>query len=522
MTRAAWVVVALGGVAAEAVGFGLDDPGQWLPDLLTGWVVAGCGLVAWQQRPASLTGPLLLATGALWFAGGVSGPLVFAYRGPLLALTLTYPRGRPRGRVQIAAVAAAYVAAAITPVWRSEHVTVALGIAALGVAVMLRRAAVGRERRERSAALAATAALACVLAATAILRLAVRTPAMTEVSLTLFEVGLAALAVAMLVGLRREPWARVRATDLVVELTDTRSGVVRDALARAVGDPALDVAFAVGDGWVDAAGHAVVLPAAGSQRRATTIARDGMPVAVMIHDGAVLGDPSLEAALAEAAGLAAANARLQAEVREQISALQASRRRLLVAADDERSRLEARLRATAKRRLTKLLPDLEQARIDAADDRARAARIVRVAEQLERSLEDLGRLAAGLHPRELEQLGLEGALRALAGRSPVPVDLAVSLPESLPADAERAVYFVCSEALANVAKYADAPRARVTASAAAGRLRIEVADDGRGGANAQAGSGLRGLADRVETVGGTLTIDSPPGAGTRVVAELPA
>jgi signal transduction histidine kinase len=252
------------------------------------------------------------------------------------------------------------------------------------------------------------------------------------------------------------------------------------------------------------------------------ITRDGAPVAALIHDQAVLDDPGLDAALSEAAHLAATNARLQAEVRQQISELQASRRRLLVAADDERRRLEQRLRDTAQQRLTRLLPELAAARCETTGDSARAARITRVTEQLERSLDDLGRLAAGLHPHELEALGLDGALHALAGRSPVPVDLAVSLPEELPADRERAVYFVCSEALANVAKYARASRAYVIVQAVGGLLRVEVADDGRGGVDPEAGSGLRGLADRVETLGGTLNVDSQPGAGTRIVAELPA
>jgi signal transduction histidine kinase len=103
----------------------------------------------------------------------------------------------------------------------------------------------------------------------------------------------------------------------------------------------------------------------------------------------------------------------------------------------------------------------------------------------------------------------------------VPVDLAISLPDQLPVDSERAVYFVCSEALANVAKYADAQGAQVAVTSADGRVRVEVADNGRGGADPDAGSGLRGLADRVETVGGTLTVDSPRRGGTRVVAELP-
>jgi signal transduction histidine kinase len=521
--RLLWPAVAAVGIAAEAVGFGFDDPAEWVPDLLTGWLVAACGLIAWEQRPRSLVGLLLVATGVLWFVGDVSAGAVYAYRGPLLQLTLTYPGGRARGRVQVLAVAGAYVVAAIAPAWRSEALTIVLSVALVAAAAAHRRAAVGRERRERAYALRATAAVACMLVVTAALRLAVATPTATDVSLLLFEVALGALAIALLRGLLREPWARASATDLVVELGETRSGALRNQLARALGDPTLEVGFRVGEGagYVDASGRPLTLPAPGSPRRTTVVERDGAALAVLVHDAAVLDDPALAAALSEAAHLAASNARLQAEVREQIAELQASRRRLLVSADDERRRLEQRLRQTAERRLTMLLAELENARRGAGADPERAARVDRVREQLGHSLADLRRLAAGLHPRELATGGLAGALDALASRSPVPVELELGLPERIPPESERAAYFVCSEGLANVVKYADATRAHVTASAVDGRLRVEVSDDGRGGADPGRGTGLRGLADRVEAVGGALTVDSPRGAGTRLVAELP-
>src|SRR3954452_7101119 len=124
--RALWPVLGAAGVVAEAVGVGFGDPATWIPDLLTGSVLAGCGLVGWEQRPRSLVGPLLVATGGLWFAGTVSAAAVYAYRGPLLHLTLCFPSGRPRDRAQTAAVAGTYLAAAIAPVWRSETVTIVL------------------------------------------------------------------------------------------------------------------------------------------------------------------------------------------------------------------------------------------------------------------------------------------------------------------------------------------------------------------------------------------------------------
>jgi signal transduction histidine kinase len=523
MRRALWPVLLAAGVAAEAAGFGLDDPGEWIPDLVTGWLVAGCGLVAWERRPRSLTGPLLVATGMLWFAGDVSAALVYAYRGPLLHLTLTYPDGRPRGREPVLAVAGVYLAAAITPAWRSEAFTIVFGVALVTVSAGHRRSVLGRERRERAYALRATVAAVCLLAATAAFRLAVETPTATDASLLVFEAALGALAVALVLGLLREPWARAGASDLVVELADSRSGALRDRLARALGDPTLELGFWVASahGYVDAVGRALTLPAPGSPRGTTVVERGGIPAAALIHDAALLDEPGLAAALSEAADLAASNARLQGEVRAQVAELQASRRRLLAAADDERRRLEQRLGETAEQRLTMLLAELEDARHLAGGDSQRAGRIDRVGEQLEQSLADLRRLAAGLHPRELATGGLPDALRALASRSPVPVELQLALPERMPAESERAAYFVCSEGLANVVKYARATRAHVTVGAAGGSLRVAVGDDGRGGADPDRGTGLRGLADRVEALGGALTIDSPSGAGTRLVAELP-
>jgi signal transduction histidine kinase len=520
--RALWPVLAAVGVGAEVVGFGVDDPGGWVPDLLTGWLFGGCGLVAWQRRPRSLVGPLLVATGGLWFVGDVSAAAVYAYRGPLLQLTLTYPGGRPRGRTQWLVVGAAYLAAAVAPVWSSETLTIVLSLAFMAAAAAHRRGTLGRERRERTYALRATSAVAGLLVATAGARLAVPTRFATDLSLLVFEAAFAALAVALVRGLLREPWAQTGATDLVVELADAQSGPLRDRLARALGDPTLEIGFRgpEEDGYVDTAGRPMTLPPPGSPRRTTVLERDDR-VAVMVHDPALIDDPSLAAALAEAAHLAGSNARLQAEVRSQIAELRASRRRLVVAADDERRRLERRLQETAERRLTGLLPELERARRLAHRNPERAARLQRVSEQLERSLAEVRRLAIGLHPRELVENGLAGALDVLASRSPVPVEVELGeLPEHLSAEAERTAYFVVSEGLANVAKYAHASRARVTLGMVSACLRVVVVDDGGGGADLAGGTGLRGLADRVEALGGEVTVASPPGGGTRLVAQF--
>jgi signal transduction histidine kinase len=147
-------------------------------------------------------------------------------------------------------------------------------------------------------------------------------------------------------------------------------------------------------------------------------------------------------------------------------------------------------------------------------------RIDRAETQLERTLEELGRLARGLHPRELSEVGLKGALAALAERSSIPVAIAFAC-DGLPPEEEVAVYFVCSEALANVTKYAAASRVAMSVTSDQNLIRVQIEDDGIGGADPAKGSGLRGLADRVETLGGTLHVDSPSGQGTHIAAEIP-
>jgi len=152
--------------------------------------------------------------------------------------------------------------------------------------------------------------------------------------------------------------------------------------------------------------------------------------------------------------------------------------------------------------------------------RTRTAETERARAQLARALADLHDLAGGLHPRVLTEHGLAAALASLARRSPVPVELTVSA-ERLPAEVEAAAYFICSEALANVAKYASASRVIVRVTADDHAALVEIVDDGVGGADPAHGSGLRGLADRAEALGGAFRLDSPPGGGTRLSAELP-
>ena len=226
--------------------------------------------------------------------------------------------------------------------------------------------------------------------------------------------------------------------------------------------------------------------------------------------------PGVEQRMADFAELAA-QALANAHAREQLAA---SRARIVEAGDAERRRLERNLHDGAQQRLVSLSLLLRLAARRVKDDPETAAQLERAGDELAQALQELRELARGIHPAVLTERGLAPALQALAARAPLPVELAVP-EERLPAPVEAAAYYLVSEALANVAKHARATLVRVEVERTDGRARVEVADDGVGGADAGGGTGLRGLADRVEALGGRLAIDSPPGRGTALVAEIP-
>jgi signal transduction histidine kinase len=214
---------------------------------------------------------------------------------------------------------------------------------------------------------------------------------------------------------------------------------------------------------------------------------------------------------------------LRSRVSQLVEELRASRARIVEAGDAERRRLERDLHDGAQARLVALALMLRSARLRAGDDDEQLAGLLdRAQEELGTSLAELRELARGIHPAVLTDRGLEPALQALVARAPVPVEVEAELPEPLPGAVESAAYFVVSEALANVAKYAQATSATVAVRRRNGRVTVDVSDDGIGGADAARGSGLRGLADRVAALDGTLSVESPAGHGTRLHAELPA
>jgi signal transduction histidine kinase len=297
---------------------------------------------------------------------------------------------------------------------------------------------------------------------------------------------------------------------------------LRDTLARALGDSTLQLAFRLPDGagYLDTTGQ-VVDPARPGPGRAVTPVTEASG-AVLVHDGGLEQEPQLIRLTAAAASMALEHARLQAEVQAQLEQVRASRARLVEAGDAERRRLERDLHDGAQQRLVTLSLALGMARDRAAEaDPELGSLIESASKEAREALTELRELARGIHPAVLTETGLTGAIEALVERSPVATTVTAVPHGRYPAAIEATAYFVVSEALANVAKHARADGAQVMIRKFPGRLLVEVSDDGAGGARSEGGSGLRGLADRVASVGGVLRLDSPPGGGTRLEADIP-
>ena len=520
--RVGLVVVGLAlGIGAESVSYGSGELDAALADLVVGWALVACGLVAWDRRRETRVGALMLATGVAWFLGSVVPEALFLHRGPLVHLLMSYPSGRVRRRLDRAVVAAAYVDGAIVPLARSPVVTIALAAALAVAAISGYRSEAGPRRRARALPAAAATAVALVLGFGAFQRLAGRDAA--TATLLVYETLLVGIAVGLLVDLLRGRWSQAAVTGLVVDLGGVWEPVtLRDRLARVVGDSSLELGYWLGGerGYVDEAGRPLAARGTGAGRAATPIDSDAGPVAVLVHDRAVLDDPALVEAVAAATRIAVGNARLQADVRARVEQLAASRRRIVEAADAQRRRLERELHEGAERRLAAVAAHIEALASDVDAPRAREL-LADVSDQLDAACAELTELAHGIHPAALTTGGLTAALAELARRASVPVELSVAAGR-FPATVEAAAYFVCAEGLTNVAKYACASLVRIGVQRDTGRLLVEIVDDGVGGADPRRGSGLRGLADRVEALGGRLSVESPQGSGTRVIAEIPA
>jgi PAS domain S-box-containing protein len=257
--------------------------------------------------------------------------------------------------------------------------------------------------------------------------------------------------------------------------------------------------------------------------------KDGTLVAVSIASapvkdgsGRVLGNMVAYTDITERKAQEAEVHRLNHELQARVEELAASRARIVTAGDVERRRLERNLHDGAQQRLVAVSYSLRTALAQLESDPPGARAIVAEAgDELALALGELRELARGLHPAVLTERGLRAAVETLAARAPLPVEIAEIPDQRLPEPVEAAAYYLIAEALTNVAKYADASAVRARVTAVDGNVVVEVSDDGVGGADPAGGSGLRGLADRVEALGGSLEVVSPAGAGTMLRAEIP-
>jgi signal transduction histidine kinase len=536
--------------------------------LLVGWSFVASGLVAWERRPENPIGKVMVATGLAWFAH----ELIWATAalpwtlGQLLESTYilgvgyvlaTFPDGRLRGRPARAIMAIALLVLGPLQIawlllgygdarschacpdnlfqiadaagWSEAivHAQQVLGVAIAVATIVLLAArwrAASASRRLAISPVLLTGAVAFGLLVPWTLNDAVGEP-LGEWPDRALELALAAIPVAFLLGLLRTRLARAGVGDLLVELGGPLApGELRDALARALRDPSLTVAYWLPEGerHVDAGGRAVTLPA-GLDRAVTEVRREGRRIAALIHDPALADQPELVRSAGAAAALALENERLQVELRARLEETAASRARIVEAAEGERRRIERDLHDGTQQRLVSIAMTLGLAESRLNGDAGGVAPLLGQARAaLSDALRELRELSQGIHPGILTERGLRAALEELAYGAGVPLELAAEgLGERLPERVEAAAYFVVSEALANVAKHARASAVRVAVAAADGRLTVEVADDGVGGADPVRGSGLRGLADRVDALGGRLEVVSPAGGGTVLRAEIP-
>ena len=545
-----------------------------LLDVVPGIAFLACGAIAWIRRPASRIGPLMIATGFAWYAGtyGASRQpfvdrLAYGFQGwfdGLLAwIVLAYPTGRFRARPEQAVVGSflAILAArsavrlvAFHPVTDYDFGTAtdvdryvadqtfradaeaAFGVAITAVAVLVLVALVRRLRTETELGRSIAGPLLLGGVAFAI-GIVIETVALAGAAnfaerATAWQLGqvltaapAALVAVGFLVGLARARLARAAVADLVVDLGDgAGSTAIQGLLAKTLRDPSLQIAYPVDDrgGFVDAGARPVGLPEASDTRRAVTrLERGGRLIAVLVHDPALADQPELVRAVAAAAALALENARLAADVRAQLEEVRRSRARIVAAGDAERRRLERDIHDGAQQELVTVALLLEAARTAIGDsDAGAAAAVGRAAEQLESALAELRRLARGLHPAVLVEDGLGAAIDALADRTPLPVALRGTRERFAP-EVEATVWFVVAEAVTNAVRHARASAITITVRRDGDALDVEVADDGIGGADLAAGTGLRGLEDRVAAAGGALTVSSPIGAGTTIRATIP-
>lgn len=544
-----------------------------------GWAFIGAGLAAWAKRHEKRSGIVMLACGwAYWLALliGTRIPLVwtlsFSLQTLLLPLLfyllLAYPYGRLKSWWDRGVLGLQCVATFSAVVFAPFYDPAAFGcpdcqqglnlllIRNDAELVSIREQVFGRVQLAATMLLVATLVVRWIRATTPMRRVLnpIFVPALVwgsafltyglflqfqrvrlydppaylyHVLLGIFSASLVALPLMFLVGFARLRGRRARVGDLVVELGEFPTAQkLQSALERALGDPSLQVGVwdPATDRYLTPEGDALVLPEENSDRVATKLESSGERIGVIVHDPALLEDPGMVAAVTAATRLAVENERLQSEVLAQLAEVHASRARIVEAADAERRRIERNLHDGAQQRLVSLSLALQMAESEVVEGKQGAAESLKEAtRELKEALADLRELARGMYPSILSDQGLSAAIAALVQRSSVPVEVDLSgiVSDRLPEKVEATAYFVTAESLTNIARYSGASTVKIDIAREEDSLVVVIEDDGSGGADPSAGSGLRGLIDRVEALDGELDVKSGPGQGTRITARIP-
>ncbi len=547
------LAIGLLGTAWALVGEGLafqtgQSPSAGFLHLAIGLTYLYGGLAIWDHEPTNRTGALMTSVGLAWFIPGFAHSEIpgvnevgLAFEDTstvlILALVLAYPSGRLTSMVDRAAVAILAIGATGLNVLFSTSLLKldpgptglygGLVLATMATVVIVRRwlIAPARERRELLPVLVAGLVFLAILVINLVRRIADVPDDVGAVLIAARDLVPAAIPVALLIGFYRQSERRLRAVVDAIPDRMVRFDRHGEYLAAAIesDESDLDSAVPVGHRL-----HEAMFAAAGDRAMraaADALDRGGLQSYDFVLD--LAGGPrELEARVAPSGpDEVTAIVRDFTDVRAVEAEVRRSRARIVEATDEERRRLERDLHDGAQQRLVTVSLALRRLRgrlagqADSDGDAIAAAD--EAASELKLAIQELRELARGIHPAILTEAGLGPAITALAERSPVPARVQ-SLPDRrLPSAVEATAYFVVSEGLANVAKHASATNVSIVASTTPTTLRIEVSDDGVGGADAINGSGIRGLQDRVAAIGGTLTTESPAGQGTLIVAEIP-
>src|SRR5512133_1197487 len=531
--------------------------------LLVWWITLPyifAGIVAWRRRPDSFFGPLMILAGFVtqlsilqWSSqpllntvGQLCDLLVAAV---WLHLFLAYPSGRLAGRAERIVVIIGYLAAVglqivilvlggfndlhlltvfkrqtAAEVMQNVQLLTLSAVAIVGVALLWWRwrSLPQWQRRRPAQILINCFSVTLVMLAALLTAGTFQFPGFEIIRLATFTAaGLAPLA--FLAGLLDARLAKAGVGELLVQLRTDPTPDLQALLAQALRDPTLSLIYWLPQygSWADQDGNPRSLPASDSGRRVTFVKQNGEQIAALIYDAALGDEPELVEAVSAAAGIALENGRLEAELKARLQELQGSRSRVVEAQQNERRRLERNLHDGAQQRLVALALELGLLAEKANNDPATQERLKRARGEVAESLDELRDIARGLHPAVVSGHGLAIALESLAATTPLEVHLKTDGLPRLPEQLEVAAYYVVSESLTNAAKHARADTVTVEVGVTTDTLIVEIVDDGIGGADSERGTGLRGLADRIEALDGHLRVWSSVGKGTRVRAEIP-